>query len=710
MLLRKSVFLSVAAFCALLAAGTVPAADTETVAALEEVVVTAARRPTSLENAPAVVEVLTAEDIETLPVRNLAEILETQAGIYTEQPQGVGVVTPQDIRLRGTFGTERVLLLLDGQPFDDPYTNYWNLSYIPVEAIQRVEIVRGPFSALYGTGALGGVISVFTKDGRGEKGVEAAAGFRAGDFGRFETVETARYADGDALSFFLSHQYFETDNYFLNETDLARDNIRDSVRNRDHDQHRFHFHARYDPSDLFRLNLSGGYYGAETGFGFSPVVADFDKGHEVDRYYANVRAEWRPRGDLDLFFGLDGLYRDRPVDADSALDQLTVVPSVNLNRDSRIRAIGGAHWSLTPNNVLSFGAEFWHVRAEQRVTGLGGEALPIFFREPQSLDAEETNFALFVQDDWAFADGIWELVLGLRYDNYGETEDAVSPKGAVIWNYRDTGRVKFSASRAFRAPSISERRSPFWNLTVQNYPFPVVPPPSQGVFAVGFLSNPDLDAEDLYSLEISLENEFLDRRLTTRLTPFWVRGEDFIATVNVPDDQAPGFFVPFPPPGETLNFSTLTHPENLDRATIQGVEAEVGYRPVPSLRLFANYLYQDAENDETGEELDFYPEHVARAGAQWNSRHFNDFLGLRAGAVVKYISDYRFTDLGGRNTGTLDGFTTADLKLKLDFWEERFYVSGEVHNLFDTQELFKNTNNVVPERNFLVGAGLQWRF
>lgn len=698
--------------CALSLAGS-QANATGSSSELQELVVTATRRPTTIQNAPAVVDVITEEEIAQIPAVNLKQVLQTLTGIYAFEPQGSGIVTPQDIRLRGTFGTERVLLLVDGQPFDDPYTNYWYMSQVPLEAIQRIEVVRGPFSALYGTGALGGVIHIITKDGWGEKGAKASAGIRVGDYGRLESVESASVSDGEKASFFISHQYYETDNYFFNDSGLAESSIRDGLDNRSSIQNRVHAHGRIDPTDTVSLNLSTGFFDAETGFGTSPITGQ-DKNNDLTNYYINLKGTAQASKDWELFFGLDYFWRDRPTDGDTALNRNTVVSSVNTNTADRIRGNVGAHWNISDNNVLSFGAEAWRIHAEQSITdAVTGEELNVFYRQTDSLDTTENNFALFAQDDWLFMDGLFELVAGVRYDNYGKTDDAISPKGAFIWHYFDTGRVKISAAKAFRSPSVSERESPFWNLTVQPYPFPVQPPfLGPGYFAVSYESNSDLEPETLYSYDLSLENEFMDNAFTTRITPFYVEGKDFISTVNAPDTVVPPFIVdpPGPTPPFPVNFSTLTKAENIDKVEIKGVETELTWKPISQLTLFANYMYQDARNVDTDTILDFYPYHVVREGLRWQSRHFDDFLGLHASFVGNQMSEYRFTDLGGRNSGTLDGFSTFDAMVAVDFWKNTFRVTGEVYNLFDERENYKTSESVLPERNYLVGIQFNYAF
>lgn len=225
---------------------------------------------------------------------------------------------------------------------------------------------------------------------------------------------------------------------------------------------------------------------------------------------------------------------------------------------------------------------------------------------------------------------------------------------------------------------------------------------------MSWLANEDLDAETVDSYELSLENEFFERRLATRVTPYYVRGKDFIASVSVPDPLAPSYPVTFPPPGGTMqSFSTLTTPTNLDEVVIKAVEAEVTVRPWQPVTLFTNYLYQDARDRESGQQLEFYPYNILHAGANWYSRHLGDFVGVGVGVVGRYLSDYRYSNLGGRESGTLDGFGTVDAKLGLDFWKRRLLVTAEMFNVFDRDGFYHTTESVLPDRNYLIGAELR---
>lgn len=126
--------------------------------ALDQMVVTAARREERLKDAVTTTELITRSDIERTGANDIASVLLEQTGIELQggHPAGAGVM------LQG-IGSERVLVLLDGQPLAGRISGVFDISRIPVTMVDRVEVVRGPQSTLYGTDAMGGVVNIITR-------------------------------------------------------------------------------------------------------------------------------------------------------------------------------------------------------------------------------------------------------------------------------------------------------------------------------------------------------------------------------------------------------------------------------------------------------------------------------------------------------------------------------------------------------------------
>ncbi len=159
---------------------------------LEQMVVTAARREQRLKDAVATVELIGRSDIERTGATDVAAVLLDQTGIQLQGglPAGTGVM------LQG-IGSERVLVLLDGQPVAGRINGIFDISRFPVGMIERVEVVRGPQSTLYGTEAMGGVVNIISRNAPTTDGTFYAMGMRG-------TLGTQRRTDGSA-SFTLSN-------------------------------------------------------------------------------------------------------------------------------------------------------------------------------------------------------------------------------------------------------------------------------------------------------------------------------------------------------------------------------------------------------------------------------------------------------------------------------------------------------------------------
>ena len=129
---------------------------------LTDVVVTAAGYPQRRENIPASVTVVDGNDIESTPARNIDDVLRSVPGVSLLQTVGMGYGLPSQINVRGVPGQHAVLVLMDGMPLNEALGGFMNISQAPVQSIKQVEVVRGPFSSLYGADAFAGVINMIT--------------------------------------------------------------------------------------------------------------------------------------------------------------------------------------------------------------------------------------------------------------------------------------------------------------------------------------------------------------------------------------------------------------------------------------------------------------------------------------------------------------------------------------------------------------------
>lgn len=649
---------------------------------VEEMVVTASRRPTSLRNAPAVVSVITDEDIARLPHRNLAELLLTQAGININQPQGQGVATPQGFAMRGVGGTERTLLLVDGQEWNSGFTSYFYMSKVPVEAIERIEVVRGPFSSLYGGRAMAGVIHIFTKDGWDGPG-EVSGGFKAGDFSRRENYQAITLA-GDTVSLAASRSDYETGNYYLNDDEISRAD----TTNRGHEHDRMHAHSRLLLHDDLTVHVSGGRFQSRTGYGIGTAFGTKNT-MDTERQYMNARAEYSALTDWDAFGGINYIEdnHDYLGEAYVRTNAFPAIPVFEQTRNKsgyeKLHGNLGAHWHGLEDHTLTFGLDADRNEGSKKVVGIDdGEVVQVGNREGSETDKVESTISAYVQDDWFILPEVLELVTGLRFDHYDGFGDQWSPKAALIWHYWTDGRVKLSGGKSFRPPDLNDRFTPPWSMG-----------PTRTRVA-----NPDLKPEEAWSYELALENEWLDGDVTTRVASYYSKITDYIESVTESDPLSAG---------RTISFS-----DNVGRVEAKGVETEIGWTPLDGLKLFANHQYNEtrdmtAENDAI---MDGHPMHRANVSATWYSRHFDDFLGVSAGVGWHFIGQQKYTAFRSGNTGKVNKYEYTDASFGLDFWQRRLRLFAEVFNLFDKETHRTDMTDYLPERNYLAGAEVRFEF
>jgi vitamin B12 transporter len=218
--MRRSANLALAV--SVLAATNICAAESTT-NRLPEVVVTSTRIPTATEETPTTVTVLQGDDLERQQVRTVAEALRAVPGLSISQYGQPGGLT--SVFMRGAE-SDHTLVLIDGIRANNGYDSLFDFSNMPIENIDRIEVLRGPQSGLYGSEAIGGVINIVTK--RGAANPTGAITVEGGSFNSIRARANFAVTQG-RLSFTAGGNYFESDNHRINSAIRQRD-INASVR------------------------------------------------------------------------------------------------------------------------------------------------------------------------------------------------------------------------------------------------------------------------------------------------------------------------------------------------------------------------------------------------------------------------------------------------------------------------------------------------
>lgn len=410
-------------FAAILLA-TSPAPAQQPAPVSESVVVTATLSPEEESHLGSATTVITRQKIEASGARTILELLRAVPGLDVAQQGSDGSLT--SVFLRGANSTQ-TLVLVDGARVNSPFFSGYDFSALTTESVERIEIVRGPFSALYGSDAIGGVIQIFTRSGApGFSGQLAAEGGSAGQ--RQGTL----FLSGGSGPFAVAGSYRE-----------AR--VGGDRSNSDWREHNGSLRLEARLAESVRAALEGSILDGEVGVP-GPV------GNETPRARGGFREE---RIALPVFF-------QPAADHEATLLVAHVASKPSFRNpddpfgfsfsDTNARtwqARGADTWKTGPHRIAAFASwERWEVDDRNSFgTTLSGN--------------RSTLWGGGLQDSIALGSA-WSATAGLRYDHHSQFGDAWSPRGTISWLSKDARwKLRASAGEAFRAPSVGELAYPF---------------------------------------------------------------------------------------------------------------------------------------------------------------------------------------------------------------------------------------------------------
>ena len=508
---------------------------------------TATVRERPVASATAAVTVVDREAIEALGAETVADVLAFVPGVTLESAGTRGGLTTA--RIRGG-DPNFTLVLLDGVPLNDgtyPVGEVFDLGALPAAAVERIEVVRGPLSAFYGSTGLAGAVHVITRSGgsggfRGE--VEAAAG----DAG-LHRLEAGLSGGGTGnAAYFLGFTHDQE------EGRIARESF-----SLDHLQGRLDLRLG-EGSGLRLAGRAAGWatddYPEASG---GPVLGTGEL-RRGDHGEASLGAELLVRRPGERLYKLTAAVYRHEMDRESPAVPPLVPPSAEATRFTRGRLGGALSVTPAPGWTVSFGADLEH---EQ------GETDSILLLPPEAGGALPGDYLLSRTSAGFYTEVIVERTalgplvaeLGLRADFPEGASEQASPRLGVSWRPGDgPTRLRASAGRAFKLPSF----------------FALASPPALG-------GNPELEPETMVGGDLGVERE-LGATASASVTAFAHRFENLV----------------------DFDFETFSH---VNRAEVEarGVEAAWGWRPRPGLALAADVTWQDVEDAGTGEPLRHRP-------------------------------------------------------------------------------------------------------
>ena len=558
----------------------------------DEVVVTATRTENDVKKVPASTQVITQEDIKRGGATSVRNALSMYANIFQKSKvRGGG----HDIIIRG-METKHSLVMVNGHRISNEADanglgNAMALDRININDVEKIEIVRGPSSALYGSEAMGGVLNIITKPSKEQTlltGLEhtsedtshwwhADTG-RIGNFSmtldaRFNKInrsmlDTATESDpyGTAQTYNASLNYYVNDHSYVNaymdyysqhlKTDMGEAVLKDF------------------PVKMGAMTLKG--------------QAQIDGGGTKDYKQKNYGISWNGKTDKNDWqiqaymskFNWDIIKSPKVLqaipDRGPYKDFVTsLYGTYDFNHDKHnMWAIEGRD-SLRVNDHhrVTFGAEY--VKEKVVGTGLGskGDGMHSITENGTTKPSSEktvSSYAAYLQDEIEY--GKWFIVPAIRYDHHSAYGSHTSPKIGVTYNATDHFRIKANYGDGFKAPTVLQLYSDLDTPMGRSW--------------VHLIGNPNLKPEKSKSWDFGVEAEF--GKGYGSLTYFDNDVDNMIATISKGKDSN----------GHKLNLY-----ENVNKARIKGLENTLGYRFNDTLEFKVTSTLLDAKNTSTGKDL-----------------------------------------------------------------------------------------------------------
>ena len=498
---------------------------------LDQIIVTGARAPISAGDVGSAVTVLTRDDIEHRQARYVADLLRAVPGFAVSHSGVLGSQT--QVRVRGSEANQ-VLVLIDGVRANDPATgDEFRWEHLATANIERIEIVRGPQSALWGSDAIGGVVHIITRSGNDARGIN---GYLEGGSENTVNGSLSGGFGGDNWSVGLGLEQLSTDGSNISRTgdedddsDMSTASLNARIQASDNVAVRLGVrsvdaYSQFDAVDFFVTGLpADSDVATDSTQNFAHLVLAIGSGDSRTTHHVGVRHFDSDHRDL-----VDGAQV-----SSSASDRLSLTYQADI-------ALG--------HNVLSLALEHEQTDFEQR-----GE---VSFGDPNQ-DQEMDVTSAIADFQGRVSDNLTYL-LSARADNYSDFDDVLTGRASVAWAISDRTTLRANIGTGQKTPTFIER---------------------YGFFPGQFIGNPDLKPEHSTSYDVGIDQQFGDA-LSVQVALFKQDIEDEIDGV-VPDP-------------ETFLFTAENLATTSERT---GLELGASWDVSAQFTVDMNYTYTDASEN-----------------------------------------------------------------------------------------------------------------
>lgn len=670
---RKALLAAITVF---VMGGVTAQAEELPVYSFDEVVVTATRTENDVKKVPASTQVITQEDIKRGGATSVRNALSMYANIFQKSKvRGGG----HDIIIRG-METKHSLVMVNGRRISNEADasglgNAMSLDRININDVEKIEIVRGPSSALYGSEAMGGVLNIITKPSKEQTlltGLEhtsedtshwwhADTG-RIGNFSmtldaRFNKInrsmlDTATESDpyGTAQTYNASLNYYVNDHSYVNaymdyysqhlKTDMGTPTMKPITLTTSS--------GKMSLSGQAMLEGTGSKAYKQKNYGISWNGKTDKNDWQIQAYMSKFN--WSTTSNTKVLgsippAGMEGMF--------NFLLQKKNTYDFNHDEHTMWAIEGRDSLRVNDHHRVTFGAEY--VKDKVAGTGLGsnGDGVHSITENGKTKSSSEktlSSYAAYLQDEIEY--GKWFIVPAIRYDHHSAYGSHTSPKIGVTYNATDHFRIKANYGDGFKAPSVSQF---YYDLDMEM---------GRGNW-VHLTGNPNLKPEKSKSWDLGVEAEF--GKGYGSLTYFDNDVDNLIASI---------------PKGKDSNGHNLHRYENVNKARIKGLENTLGYRFNDTLEFKVTSTLLDAKDTSSGKDL------TQRARlSQIYQLIYDDHKDTGWSAVLWNQLDYKFVTgkawESGESVKKSYSLTNFSLTRKVNK-DTRVY--GSVQNIFDKKD------------------------
>ena len=587
-------------------------------------VYSASKYEQKITQAPSSVSIVTAEEIKKYGYRTLADILRSIKSFYISYDRNYSYLGVRGFSRPGDYNS-RILLLIDGHRINENVYDSMSIGtdfILDVDLIERVEVVRGPSSSLYGGNAFFAMINIITKRGQIFKGPEVSG--ETGSFYTYRSRLTYGNLFQNGLEVLFSGSYYHSkgdQHLFFKEFDDPTTN-NGIAENCDSDQ----FYSLFSNASFKDFNLQGAYISREKTIPTGSYGTDFNDPHNrtIDAQgYLDLKYEHRFYDQLEVMARL--YYDDYYYHGD-------YIYSSVVNKDLAWgKRVGGElklFKILWRNHKVTLGGKYNdNFRQDQR----NYDAEPYLLRLDAENDSE--NWGVYIQEEFSILKNLI-LNAGFRHDQYSTFGGTNNPRLALIYNPFEKTIIKLLYGTAFRPPNVYEL---FYNDDGNTTK-----------------SNPDLEPETIRTCEIIYE-QYLGKHFSATTSLFTYKIKDLISQILDPSDSLLVF-------------------RNIEEVKAKGIEFELGGEWPNGMKGRVSYSFTKTKDLETGEVLTNSPKHLAKFNLIFPLMKDKIFLGME-----EQFTGNRRT-LAGKKA---DAFFITNLTLFSQNLLKGLEISASVYNLFN---------------------------